>query len=533
MTADSNRLRVVDLEVRLAGRDDPVVTGVTFELGAGECVALVGESGSGKTMIASALSGLLPDGATVVSGAATLGTVELTTLDEAGWRNVRGRRIGVVPQDALGALDPLRPAGWEVGEAMAIHRIGTRRERRSQVHEVMRRVGIDDAETRARQRSPMLSGGLRQRVLIAGALSAGPEVVIADEPTTALDTVTQRRILLEINRIRRAGAGVLLISHDLAVVAEIADRVLVLHEGVVVESGPAERIMSAPEQPYTRRLVEVGSRTPRNDDPRRRIDAPAPVLEIDGVGCAIRGTRVLDDISATIGRGRTLGVVGASGSGKSTLASLVMGLRKPDEGEIRIDGLPWSSVPERSRRARRPEVQWIAQDSLGSFRPGFTVGEVVAESLVPLVRRGEFERSAVTARVRHVLDQAGLPRTALTVDPRTLSGGQRQRVNIARALAPAPKLLIADEPVSALDVLVREEILDVLGRAQAETGLAILLISHDLSVVRDLAQDTLILAEGSVVEHGPTAEILDHPTSDSGRALKDALPTRVPQSRPL
>ncbi len=523
---DADRLVVADLRIHLAGQDDPVVAGVGFELGAGECVALVGESGSGKTMIASALSGLLPHGAAVASGTAMLGADDLTILDEAGWRSIRGRRIGIVPQDALGALDPLRPAGREVGEALAIHRIGTRKERRPKVYEVMGRVGIDDVETRARQRSPVLSGGLRQRVLIAGALSAGPGLVIADEPTTALDAVTQRRILEELNRIRRAGAGVLLISHDLELVAEIADRVLVLHEGRVVESGATEQIMAAPAHSYTRRLVGVRDRNPRavrEPEVGDGAGAAPPVLEVEGVGCTVRGTRILDGVSATIRSGRALGVVGASGSGKSTLAALVMGLRVPDEGVIRVDGHRWSPLPERRRRPRRPDVQWIAQDSIGSFRPGFSVGDVVAESLVPLVQRGDLDRSAVTARVRAALDQAGLPRTALTVDPRTLSGGQRQRVNIARALAPAPKLLIADEPVSALDILVQDAILDLLDRARIEAGLAIMLISHDLSVVRDLAQDTLILAGGRVVEQGATAQILDRPSSAAGRALKDAL----------
>ncbi|WP_194852939.1 ABC transporter ATP-binding protein [Nocardia sp. SYP-A9097] len=516
-------LRVSDLGVRLSGHTDLVVSGVSFTLSGGECVALVGESGSGKTMVASALSGLLPEGGVIATGTAHLGDIELTALAERDWRSVRGRRIGVVPQDALGALDPLRPAGWEVAEAMAVHRIGSRRERRARVYDAMERAGIDDAPRRARQRSPVLSGGLRQRVLIAGALSAAPQLVIADEPTTALDAVTQRRIIAELNRIRRGGTAVLLISHDLELVAEVADRVLVLRDGRVVESGPARRLMSAPADRYTRLLVDSRVRGSRLGAVPP-VPAGAEVLSVSGVGCVLQRRRVLSEVSATIRRGRTLGVVGASGSGKSTLASLILGLRRPTEGEIRIEGRPWSAEPERRRRARRPAVQFVAQDSLGSFRPGHTVGEVVAESLVPLLRRGDIGRSAIDPRVRAVLDQVGLPRTALTADPRALSGGQRQRVNIARALAPSPRLLIADEPVSALDVVVQDSILRLLAEIQADTGLAMLLISHDLSVVRDLAHETLILEAGRVAEYGPTPTILDHPTSNAGRELKAALP---------
>ncbi|MFF2273970.1 dipeptide ABC transporter ATP-binding protein [Agromyces sp. NPDC058136] len=533
--------------LRVAFGDTEVVRGVSLELAAGECVAIVGESGSGKSVTARSLLGMAGNGARVTADRLRIAGRELGAAPEREWRRVRGREVGLVLQDALVALDPLRPVGREIGDALRIHERMPRAARRTRVHELLAEVGMPDPARAARQRSGELSGGLRQRALIASALALDPPLLIADEPTTALDATVQARVLELLGEIRGRGTGVLLISHDLAVVSRLADRVLVMREGVVVEQGPTAEVLGSPREPYTRALIAAvpadvprGARlsaSPASPDasdsagvalaPPSTHDAvhsptsdPAPLLAIDDVVKTFpspgggRFTAV-DGVSLEVRAGETVGLVGESGSGKTTLARLALALTAPDRGVVNFEGEPWSALPERERRERRPRLGAIYQDALSSFDPRWSVARILADAVdgAAAVGRGaEHPSRATTARrVAELLDQVGLPGTVGGRDPLTLSGGQRQRVAIARALAASPEVLVCDEPVSALDVTIQAQILDLLDALQRERGLAMLFISHDLGVVRHMADRVAVMQDGRIVEQGPAEAVFAAP----------------------
>jgi peptide/nickel transport system ATP-binding protein len=524
-------LSVRDLALTYAGPTGPVpaVRGVSFDLEPGRCLALVGESGSGKSTIARALLGLAGPAATVTATELTVDGEDGLTLTEAGWRRVRGDRVGLVLQDALQSLDPLRSVSREVAEALTAHRRMPRRERRRRVLELLRAAGIPDPEQRARQHAHELSGGLRQRALIATAIAAGPRVLIADEPTTALDVTVQRQVLDLLGGLTADGMALVLVSHDLAVVAEIADHVLVLRDGEVVEEGPPRRILHDPRHPYTRALVAA---LPVDAPPAREAeDRPEPpVLAAERVSVTYHrpgGGRLtaLDDVSVRVERGRTLGVVGESGSGKSTLLRVLLGLQEPDRGEVTLDGAAWSGVPERARRPRRPRMQIVAQDPLAAFDPRWTVHRLLGEALTG-------ERAALRGPARRevlvgALTDVGLGPDLLDRYPIALSGGQRQRVAIARALVAEPEVLVCDEAVSALDVLVQDQVLALLARLQRERGLALVFVSHDLAVIRQISDEVVVLREGRVVERGPVQTVWDHPAHPYTRRLLADLPTAL------
>ncbi|MFD0820300.1 ATP-binding cassette domain-containing protein, partial [Micromonospora zhanjiangensis] len=402
-------------------------------------------------------------------------------------------------------------------------------------------VHVPEPERRARQYPHQLSGGLRQRALIASAIAGEPDLLIADEPTTALDVTVQAQILRLLAERRADGQSLLLISHDLAVVGLLADRVLVLRDGQIVEAGPTARLLESPGHPYTRQLLDavpsVASRGRRLSVPTRlRPDCVGPALarpplpvrpEVrpdDTVLAAVDLTKrygthtVVRDVSFTIGRGETLGLVGESGCGKSTLARIVAGLLAPDGGSVTFERTPWSGVPERFRRPLRRRLQVISQDPLSSFDPRYTVRRVVAENL-----DADVDRAGRIDRVMDLLRRVGLGPDLLDRHPRALSGGQRQRVAIARALAPRPRLLVCDEPSAALDVTVQAQILDLLADLQAADGTALLFISHDLGVVHHLADRVLVMRDGVVVEQGPVGDVFSYPRHDYTRALLDAL----------
>jgi peptide/nickel transport system ATP-binding protein len=436
-------------------------------------------------------------------------------------------------------------------------------------------VGIDDPARRLQQYPHQLSGGLRQRVLIGTAIAGGASLLIADEPTTALDMTVQRQILALLHARRDAGDALLLISHDLAVVAELADRVLVMRSGSVVEQGPTREVLSAPAHPYTRALLAAIpvpasrgfrlspepqssiSREPSdgrsdlpNDAravapaqapsaptpaariplPRKQIVAEARVLSVESISKRYGSPRggpdapdtpaAVDDVSFTLARGETLGIVGESGSGKSTVARIVLGLIAPDSGQVLLDGQPWSSVPESARRARRRGLQLIAQDPYSSFDPRYTVGQLIGESLDASGIHGDARRR----RVLQLLDEVRLGAACYGRYPRELSGGQRQRVAIARAFAPNPALLVADEPVSALDVSIQAQVLDLLADLQAEHGTAMLFISHDLGVIHHVADRILVMRQGRVVESGPPGRVFSAPEHPYTASLLDVLP---------
>ncbi|MET7336875.1 ABC transporter ATP-binding protein [Nonomuraea sp. NPDC005650] len=517
---------VEDLRVSFGGTE--VVRGVSLSLAPGECVAVVGESGSGKSVTARTLLGLAGPGATVRASAFSVGGRDALGFGPAQWRRLRGRFAGLVLQDALVSLDPLRTVGAEIGEVLAVHDVVPRSRRRDRTLELLGAVGVPDPPLRVGQHPHQLSGGLRQRVLIASAVAAGPELIIADEPTTALDVTVQAQILRLLAERRAAGCALLLISHDLAVVASIADRVLVMKEGRVVEEGPTASVLSAPSHDYTRSLLaavpsaasrgtRLSAARPGSPAPRRTPNPSARVLAGTGLSRSYGPRRVVDDVSFTLCEGETLGVVGESGSGKTTLARIALGLLEPDAGRVTLHGREWSRVPERRRRPLRRRIQLISQNPLDSFDPRHTVGRLVAE---PLDLPGAERR----ARVLDLLERVGLPPGVAGRHPRELSGGQRQRVAIARALGPRPDVLVCDEPVSALDVSIQAQVLDLLADIQAEYGTAMLFISHDLGVVHHVSDRVLVMKDGRVVEEGEVTEVFTRPRHPYTRELVAAVP---------
>ncbi|MFC4049295.1 dipeptide ABC transporter ATP-binding protein [Actinomadura syzygii] len=538
MSSAEPLLRVEDLQVAFHTPQGVVqaVRTVDFTVAPGECLAVVGESGSGKSVTARTLIGLPGPGARVRARRLTLDGEDLLGLSERRWREVRGGRIGFMPQDALSALDPLRKVGAEVAEGLRNHRPARRADVRAGVVELLRLARIPEPDLRARQYAHQLSGGLRQRAVLATALAAGPGLLVADEPTTALDVTVQARILDLLAARKAEGVAILLISHDLAVVGRLADRIAVMHDGVFVETGPTERILTEPAHPYTRRLLAAvpsahakGTRLSL-EPPATPAKAPPPevasgrVLEVSGLTKTFRtvGRRrrtAVEDVSFTLEAGETLGVLGESGSGKSTVARIVLGLLEPDAGSVALHGRPWSALREPARRPLRHRIQFVQQDPLASFDPRYTVERIVAEGLRD--RPGPGRRRD---RIADLLEQVGLDGALLDRRPAQLSGGQRQRVAIARALAPGPDVIVCDEPVSALDVSVQAQILDLFADLQRGLRVALLFISHDLGVIYHVSDRVIVMKGGRVVETGEAAEVFARPRHEHTRELLSALP---------
>jgi len=530
---------LVDIrDLRVGFKGVPVVRGVNLQLHAGQCLALVGESGSGKSVTARTLVGLTGPGADVQAQRLAFAGQDLRGLDEAAWQRLRGGRIGFVMQDALGSLDPLRRVGAEIEEPLYLHtRLGAE-QRRLHVLELLRQVGVPEPQVRARQYPWQLSGGLRQRALIASAIACQPRLLIADEPTTALDATVQAQILDLLEQLRARDNSLLMVSHDLAVVARLADWVAVMRHGEVVEQGSVEQILQDPQDPYTQRLLSAARAVHF-----QRPVAPAlalvdavneqPVLlEARGlskvfVGPDGRPRQVLDDVSLQLRAGQTLGVVGESGSGKSTLGRILLGLEKPEQGTVAFAGQDWLALSAEQQRQTRQGIQVVFQDPLASFDPRYTVLRVLSEALARAgVPRG-LRRTEATA----LLERVQLPSSVLDRRPLELSGGQRQRIAIARALAMKPKVLVLDEPVSALDVSVQARILALLAELKAELNLACVFISHDLGVVEQVSDQVLVMQGGKVVEQGAAAQVLGQPRHPYTRALLEAVPS-LPEARP-
>ena len=541
-------LIVEGLSIEFGGQT--VVHNLSFTLAPGKTLALVGESGSGKSVTARSLIGLAGAGARVTARTLSYGGQDLLGLSERGWRGLRGKGIGFVLQDALVSLDPLRPVGKEILEVLKTHGWGDRRRRAQRVIELLDTVGVPDPELRARQRPDQLSGGLRQRALIASALALDPGLVIADEPTTALDATVQAQILQVLQAIKARGDSLLIISHDLAVVAQLADEVLVLRHGVAVEQGPMQQVLRNPRHAYTRALLDAvpaeharGTRlSPQQGAPvvQARPSSAGPVLlKATALGKRYIGPdeqprQVVDGVSFELRAGRTLGIVGESGSGKTTVARIVLGLLEPDAGHVEFLGQNWAGtgrqhVDEHQRRVRRRDISVIYQDPLSSFDPRWSVGQILADALdVAGVTAAQ-----QTARIRQLLEQVRLPAELATRRPLQLSGGQRQRVAIARAIASNPKVIICDEPVSALDVSVQAQVLDLLADLQASLGLAYLFISHDLGVIRHVSDEVLVMRHGKVVESAPVETLFEHPQHDYTRRLLGAVPRLPGAETPL
>ncbi|MDO9380262.1 MAG: ABC transporter ATP-binding protein [Nocardioidaceae bacterium] len=537
-------LDVRDLRVGYRGRDGvvPALHGVSLQVHEGERVAVVGESGSGKSTTAAAVLSLLPGSGRVTGGTIAFRGEDVTHADEKRLRRLRGREVGLVPQDPMSNLNPSMRVGPQIAETLVAHGLATRSEAKERAIALMGEAGIPDAGRRARAYPHEFSGGLRQRVLIAISLACEPQLLVADEPTSALDVTVQRTILDHLEELRAArGTSMLLVTHDLGLAAERADRVVVMSQGRVVETGPALQILQDPQEDYTRRLVaaapsvatareRAAGRTAGAAPTTGRPDAPTnePVLVVDDLvkTFSVRGHRgqvltAVDHVSFSVAPGTTTAVVGESGSGKTTVARIALGLETPSSGQVRVDGTVVETARGSRRRAIRRAMQPVFQDPYASLNPTFSIERVVDE---PLRVFGVGDRASRRRRVAELLDQVALPTSVASRHPGELSGGQRQRVAIARALALSPRLVICDEAVSALDVLVQDQILTLLSDLQRDLGLSYLFITHDLAVVRLVAHEVQVMREGRVVESGEVGRVFEHPESDYTRALLDAIP---------
>lgn len=515
----------------------PIVHGVDLRVDAGECVALVGASGSGKTVTARAVLGLSAPGAAVHADVFAVDGVDVGGYTDRRWRRLRGSRVGYVGQEALGALDPLRPVGREVADSLRLHTEMRAAERVDAVRDALAAVGLDPDIATDGRLAGTLSGGMRQRALIAAATVGSPALLVADEPTTALDAGVAVTVMEQLRAAQARGAGLLVITHDLGLVAGWADRVAVVHEGRIVEQGAVAGVFAAPQHPATRALVRAagaaaapGAASPAAvrcevPDTVRGVEARTGagsshgseptshgargVLAAQGLSRGYGGVLAMDDVSFGLERGRVLGVIGASGSGKTTLARMLLGLETPDAGTVTLDDEPWAPLPERERRPRRHRVAAVVQDPGATFDERWNVERVLADAF----SRGDERRArgALGDRVDAALRQVDLDPVLRSRSPRTLSGGQRQRLAIARALATDPEVIVLDEPVTALDATVQDAVLRLLERLRDETGVAMVFVSHDLRAVRRMADDVLVVHRGAVVEHGPAAQVFARP----------------------
>ncbi|MEV8537919.1 ABC transporter ATP-binding protein [Streptomyces sp. NPDC051572] len=496
------------------------VDGLSFRLEKGAALGLVGESGSGKSTVASALLGLHRGTGADVGGSVRVAGIDVQEASDADLHRLRGGKAAMVFQDPLSSLDPYYAIGDQIAEVYRVHTRVSRRAARARAVDVLDRVGIPDAPRRSRSRPHEFSGGMRQRALIAMALACEPDLLIADEPTTALDVTVQAQILDLLHTLREeTGLGLLLVTHDVGVAAESVDEILVMRHGRAVEHGPVGTVLGAPTEAYTRDLLGA---VPRVDAPRAlsaASTAPADVvLEATGLrrefGRGKRAFAAVDDVSLTIHRGETLGIVGESGSGKTTLGRMLVGLLKPTAGEIKPGG------------GVRPDVQMVFQDPVSSLNPRRSVGESIAD---PLRARGERDEESIRGRVRELLERVGLEGAHYDRYPHEFSGGQRQRVGIARALAADPRVIVCDEPVSALDVTTQAQVVALLGELQRELGLALVFVAHDLAVVRQVSDRVAVMRRGRIVEQGPADEVYDAPKDPYTKQLLAAVPALDPQ----
>ncbi|MGH3893551.1 MAG: dipeptide ABC transporter ATP-binding protein [Rhodococcus qingshengii] len=531
-TTEEQLLSVTDLQIAYGA--EPAVSGVSFTVGRGEVVAVVGESGSGKSTTAHAILGLLAGSGHVTGGTVEFEGEQIDSYSDRAWQRIRGARIGLVPQDPTTSLNPVTRIGDQVAEVLRIHGLADRRKARLDAVEVLERAGIDRPEIRARQYPHELSGGMRQRVLIGIALVANPALVIADEPTSALDVTVQRRILDHLDeRIAESGAAVLLITHDLGVAADRADRILVMQGGRIVESGRTADILDNPRDEYTKKLLSSAPSLSSGPVVRPVRQDTSPLLTLTGITKHFnvgRGSSItaVNEVSLTVPRGQTVSLVGESGSGKSTTARIVVRLEQADAGTISFDGHDITKVKGSDLRELRRKIQLVYQNPYASLDPKLSVQDIVAEPLRAFKVGG---RSQQQTRAAELLDQVALPEQFLSRKPAELSGGQRQRVAIARALALKPDLLVLDEPVSALDVSVQAQILALLDELQRELGLTYLFISHDLAVVRQISDVVGVMQAGRLLEIGTTTEIFDNPRNEYTRTLLDAIPGRDHSTR--
>ena len=535
-------LEVTDLRITFESSTGVVEAVRDFDMTIypGQKVAIVGESGSGKSTSAMAVLGLLPGTGKVTGGSIKLRGEELTKLDEKGWQKIRGNRIGLVPQDPMSNLNPVWRIGTQVEESLKANNIVEGSERHQRVIELLEHAGLPDAERRAGQFPHEFSGGMRQRALIAMGLAANPELLIADEPTSALDVTVQKRILDHLEMLtQESQTALLFITHDLGLAAERADHLLVMHRGRVVERGPSLDILRNPKHPYTRRLVNAApslaaARThaalkdedvtvaeTKPEDVVIRVDNLVKEFDVRGQKGAKKTLRAVDEVSFDLRRGTTLALVGESGSGKSTVANMALSLLEPTSGTVYFEGRDISELNRQELFNLRRKMQVVFQNPYGSLDPMYSIYRCIEE---PLRLHKVGSRKERDARVAELLDMVQMPRSAMRRYPNELSGGQRQRIAIARAMALGPEVIVLDEAVSALDVLVQDQILQLLKGLQDEMNLSYLFITHDLAVVRETADDIVVMRQGKVVEQGPADAIFADPQADYTRNLIDSVP---------
>ena len=543
-------IRGLNVAYSSEGTSTSAVRDVDLTVYPGQTVAIVGESGSGKSTTAHAIIDLLPGSGTVTSGTIMFDGEDLTSKKRVV--AVRGKEIGFVPQDPMTNLNPVWTVGFQIAETLRANGVAKGKAAQQRAVELLTEAGMTDAQRRVKQYPHEFSGGMRQRALIAIGLACRPKLLIADEPTSALDVTVQRQILDHLDGLTdELGTAVLLITHDLGLAAERAEHVVVMYRGSVVESGPAQQILRDPQHEYTKRLVgsapSLASQRLSSVLARKQIRAQAVEVAQQGSEAAtadvvvaqgltkkfkIRGGApwksadftAVDDVSFTIKRGTTLALVGESGSGKSTVAQMVLGLLEPTSGSVAFEGADVAKLDTKAAFAFRRKVQPVFQNPYGSLDPMYSIYRTIEE---PLRTHRIGDRKVREATVRDLLDKVSLPSTVMRRYPNELSGGQRQRVAIARALALQPELVVCDEAVSALDVLVQAQILNLLNDLQAELGLSYLFITHDLAVVRQIADDVVVMSNGRVVEAASTVSVFDNPQEDYTRRLLDAIPGRA------
>jgi peptide/nickel transport system ATP-binding protein len=545
-------LEIKDLEITFTTSSGPVkgVRSANLEVYPGETVAIVGESGSGKSTTAMAIAHLLAKNGSITGGQILFEGRDITHVSEKEIRVLRGDQVGLVPQDPMSNLNPLWKVGAQIRETLAANGVATGAEARKRTVQLLEEAGLSDAERRAEQYPHEFSGGMKQRALIAMGLAARPKLLVADEPTSALDVTVQQQILDHLDHLTgELGVAVLLITHDLGLAAERAQHLVVMYKGQVVESGPALQLLQDPQHPYTkrlisaapslasRRLVSAAERAEIREQAQESASSSADqggqdtVIEVQNLtkSFPIRGKvpwrstpfLAVDDVSFSIQRGTTTAIVGESGSGKSTVAQMVLKLLEPTSGRVLFEGQDVAGLRGRELKALRRRVQPIFQNPYGTLDPMYSIFTTIEE---PMRIHGIGDSTSREAKVRDLLDKVALPAAMMRRYPNELSGGQRQRVAIARALALDPEVVICDEAVSALDVLVQAQVLELLNDLQAELGLSYLFITHDLAVVRQIADSTLVMEKGKVVEQGTTDEVFHSPQQDYTKRLLAAIP---------
>lgn len=525
-------LEVDNLQVSYG--ETPVLDGVSFTLLPGERLAIVGESGSGKSTTVSAVLNLLPGSGRVTGGNIRFRGEDITNANDSTMRPLRGTKIALIPQDPMSSLNPTMRVGNQIADTLRAHGETDKNHIERTVVRLMEESGIPDAEKKRHQYPHEFSGGMRQRILIAIALAGKPDLIIADEPTSALDVTVQKQILDHLETlVEERGTSLLFITHDLGVASDRTDTVLVMKNGRVIERGNPESVLQAPQETYTQSLVAAAPTlktarevTREGSDSVDEAARPAMVSvenlsKIYKLRARREEIKAVDDVSFSVPEGEMTAVIGESGSGKSTIAKILLGLEKASSGQVQIAGHSLDSKNRTERKLIRRLTQPVFQDPYSSLNPTWSIGAIIAEPLRTF-RIGD--RNSRIRRVHELLDHVALPKTSADKYPSELSGGQRQRVAIARALASSPDLLVCDEAVSALDVLVQEQIMELLKNLQKELGQTSLFITHDLSVVSNYAESTVVLRRGQIVEQGPTDNLISSPESDYTKSLLDAVP---------